>query len=338
MNFRRLLLLAGMLGVGLVIVANLGAYGRFASVIKNVHWQVFILVGVVQLVSYYCNARYYQSFLAISGHRVPLAKLYRVALAVNFANQAIPSGGVAGATYITQALAGDVPSGKAALAQLFRYVFTFVTFIVVLIIGFVMLLFFDANLGKISVRVVMLVMAVVITTGLLLLLFLTDKSKLRAVLVPLLRTYNRVGQKLLRRRFKPVKPEPVRNFFNEFYAGIDELLVSRVKWIWPLLWAFGGNLAEVGTIYVVFLAFGHLINPGVVIVAYSFANIASLAAIFTAGVGLYEATMIGTMASLGVPVALGLAVVVVYRVINLGLFLPPGFYFYRQNLSKEAKP
>lgn len=335
MNFRRLLLLAGLLGVGLVIMANLGAYGQFSRVIGRVHWAVFVLVGMVQLVSYYCNAKYYQTFFAISGHHVPLSRLYQTALAINFANQAIPSGGVAGATYISQSLRDYVPPGQATLAQLFRYVFTFVTFVLVLILGFVLLVYFGTNIAQVSVRVMLLVMGTVILIGLLLMLFLTDKSKLRAVIVPILRTYNRIGSRLLGKRFHPVEADPVRKFFHDFYAGVDELFASRSKCIWPLLWALGGNMAEVTTIYVVFIAFGHFINPGIVIVAYSFANMASLAAVLTAGVGVYEATMIGTLTTLGVPVALGFAVVIVYRIINLSLFLPPGFYFYRRHLASE---
>jgi uncharacterized protein (TIRG00374 family) len=86
----------------------------------------------------------------------------------------------------------------------------------------------------------------------------------------------------------------------------------------------------------VFIGFGQLINPGVVITGYALAIILSITSIFTGGIGVYEAGMIGTFAALGIPFALAFAVVIVYRVLNMGIFLPVGFFFYRRDL-KEAK-
>jgi uncharacterized protein (TIRG00374 family) len=98
------------------------------------------------------------------------------------------------------------------------------------------------------------------------------------------------------------------------------------------VWAFVANLTEVLTIYVVFLAFGAVINPGAVIAAYTLANIFSLMSVFTSGAGVYEAAMITALVALSVPFALAVSVVLVYRIANMAIFLPIGFHYYRELL------
>jgi uncharacterized membrane protein YbhN (UPF0104 family) len=90
------------------------------------------------------------------------------------------------------------------------------------------------------------------------------------------------------------------------------------------------------TIYVVFIGFGQWANPGSVVVGYTFAIIASMSALVVGGLGAYEAGMIGTFTALGMPFALAFAVVIVYRVLNLGIFLPLSFIYYRKHLGNAV--
>ena len=103
-----------------------------------------------------------------------------------------------------------------------------------------------------------------------------------------------------------------------------------------MAWSLAYNVAEVLTIYVVFVGLGIWINPGVVITAYTLAIIASLAGFLTGGIGVYELGMIGTFTALGIPFATAFTVVLVYRALSMILFLPPGFYFYRRQLLGKA--
>ncbi len=85
----------------------------------------------------------------------------------------------------------------------------------------------------------------------------------------------------------------------------------------------------------VFVAFGHWINPGSVILAYAVANFAGLVSVLPGGVGIYEALMTAVMVAGGVPAALSLPVVVMYRVLSTIMQLPPGYYLYHKNLQKH---
>jgi hypothetical protein len=105
----------------------------------------------------------------------------------------------------------------------------------------------------------------------------------------------------------------------------------------PFWWAFVANLAEVAAVYVVYVAFGHLVNPGSVILAYSIANFAGLVSVMPGGVGIYEALMTGVLVATGVPAALSLPVTVMYRVLNMLIQLPPGYVYYHRTLHHNGK-
>ncbi|MBW3538253.1 flippase-like domain-containing protein [Candidatus Parcubacteria bacterium] len=331
MNKRRLLVLAGLAALAIVVMVNLGYINQFVKLLRQVRWYVFPLVIAIQGLSYYANAKYYQTFFDIFNYHIQTGRLYRAALAINFVNQVFPSGGVSGASFLARELDGDVPAGKATLAQLVRYIFTFISFLAVLAVG-VILLLVGGDLNQITVRLTLLFLLVIVVVALLLVTVAADRQRVEVLALRIIRPLNRlVG--LFRRRRRPLLTDAaVGRFFDEFYGGYHLLLEEKGHWRRPLLYALAGNVAEVATVYVVFLAFGAAVNPGIAIAAYTLANIVSLAAFVTSGVGVYEAAMITAFVALGVPLALAISVTVVYRVLNLALYLPPGFYFYRQSL------
>jgi uncharacterized protein (TIRG00374 family) len=98
-------------------------------------------------------------------------------------------------------------------------------------------------------------------------------------------------------------------------------------------WAFLLNLTEILTVYLVYVAFGELVNPGAVIIAYAVANFAGLIAVLPGGVGVYEGLMTAVLTSAGVNKALALSATVIYRVLQMIVFLPIGYYFYHKALS-----
>ena len=91
-------------------------------------------------------------------------------------------------------------------------------------------------------------------------------------------------------------------------------------------------------IYVVFIAFGHFVNPGAVILAYGIANFAGFISVLPGGLGIYEALMIAVLLAAGISPNLSLPVIIMYRVLNTLLQLPPGYYYYQKEISKHGKP
>ena len=96
------------------------------------------------------------------------------------------------------------------------------------------------------------------------------------------------------------------------------------------MYALMANVAEILTIYVVYIAFGQWVNPGAVIIAYAIANSAGLVSVLPGGIGIYEALMTAVLASAGVPAGVSLPVTVMYRVLNMTIQLPPGYVLYHK--------
>ena len=87
------------------------------------------------------------------------------------------------------------------------------------------------------------------------------------------------------------------------------------------------------TIYVVYIAFGHYVNIGAVIIAYAIANFAGMVSVLPGGIGIYEALMTAVLATAGVKPELSIPVTIMYRVLNMLIQLPPGYYLYHKFLS-----
>jgi uncharacterized protein (TIRG00374 family) len=329
MNLRRFFLFAGLVGLVVVAILGLGRLDQFLAVLRGANWYVLGLIVLIQLVSYFFNAKYYQSFLRIFTFRRPFRELYRTAITLNYVNQVFPSAGVSGASYLSHQLKG-VPVGKATLTQLFRYLFTYLSFLAVLTLGF-LFLFFARSSDDLGGRLMLLFVLLIVVLGVVVIALLDNRSLVERIGWRLVEAFNWIARFFTRKK-RQVDRSQAKRFFDELYQGFETLLAKRGAWGGPLLYAFLGSLAEIATVYIVFLAFGSAPNPGTVIVGYALANMAGLFSFATLGLGAYEGAMIAAFTALGVPFTLAFAVTIVYRVLNMWLFMPVGFYFYRRSL------
>lgn len=332
MNMRSILLYLGLIGLGIILIANLGSFGQFLENMKRVQWYLVPLVAILQLASYYANARFYKAFFRLSHFEVDTVRLVKTSLAINFANQVIPAGGVAGTTYLSKTLADVVPAGKSTLSQLGKYIFGFLTNIPLLALGMI-IIFFSGSITDISVRLVLFLTTVVVIAGIIAISYLSDRSRMRRVVRPVIRTYNKAGTFLFRKTFKPLDAVGVGNFFDEFYLGYQNIMSQKRGWVALFIWAILGNIMEMATLYATFIGFGIWPNLGIVILGYQIAIAASLIGPLTAGAGALEFGMIAGFTALGVPFALSFAVVLTYRFLKMIITLTPGFYYYRKGLA-----
>src|SRR5438105_10621856 len=107
----------------------------------------------------------------------------------------------------------------------------------------------------------------------------------------------------------------------------------------PFVYMTIANITEVASVYVVYIAFGKLVNVGAVILAYAVANFAGLISVLPAGIGIYEGLMTAVLAATGIPAKLSIPVTLMYRVLNMFIQLTPGYVLYqravRNGLAKK---
>lgn len=331
MRKRNILLWAALLVVVLLAVNNRDKVEQFWMLLSQVRWWLIPLVFAIQLTGYYCHAKYYQSFLSILGYRIEVKRLLESAMAINFVNAVFPSFGVSGASFLANDLKSEVPVGKSTLTQLMRNILTFLSFMVVLAAGF-LLLFFTGGVSKILVRLTLLLLIIIFIVGLLLIVGALDRVIIEKFAVWGVNWLNGTARRLLRRRKHLVTIDQIKVFLDEFYEGMGLFAKHRTRWLVPFLYTLGINLTEVATIQAVFWGFGINVSPGVVVAAYTLAVAASILVFFTGGVGVYEASMVTALVALGLTLTEGLSVVLVYRGLSYALFIPIGFHYYRKKL------
>ena len=137
--------------------------------------------------------------------------------------------------------------------------------------------------------------------------------------------------------FRPKQPDAidtrkVRLLFEDMHDYYVRFSHNWQALSRPLFWGFMANFWEVMTIFVVYVAFGHFVNIGAIILAYAIANSAGFVSVLPGGVGIYEALMTVILSVTGVPSKLSLPVTVMYRVVNTIIQVPAGYVAYQTHL------
>ena len=310
-------------------IGNLGKVNAWA----------LLLILPVEALNYHAQAKLYQGLFGMVGNKLPYKFLYKTSLELNFVNHVFPSGGVTGISYFGLRLRdGDaISGGKATLVQVMKLGLTFLSFELLILFGLLCL----AIMGRVSNLTILVAasLSTLLVVGTAMFAYIVgSKQRINAFFISVTRLLNRLIQLV-----RPSHPETInigraRRLFDDFHDNYAEIKSSYRQLGGPFWYAFLANATEVLAVYVVYIAFGHLINIGAVILAYAVANFAGLVSVLPGGVGVYEALMTGVLVSTGVPAGLSLPVTVMYRVVNTLIQIPPGYYLYQQSLRRGERP
>lgn len=301
---------------------------------QHLNLLVLSLMIPAQFFAFYCVGRVYYHFFKATGTPLPLKTLVPAAIELNFVNHIFPSGGISGFSYLTLRLKHDnVSTAKATLAQLVRFTLAFVTFIVLLLLA----LIFLAVEGRINRFIMLLVAALTFTIlfGTLVLVYVIGRGdRIREFTQGLSRALNKLIHLVRPRHPETINLKQTELTFNELH---EDYIVLRndFRKMWPVVgWAFLGNVAEIGLIYITFVAHGAWINPGALIIAYAIATTAGLIAVLPGGLGVYEPLMATVLLSAGVPGDLALSATLVSRVVTLAVALGSGYVLYQRTVRR----
>jgi uncharacterized protein (TIRG00374 family) len=301
--------------------------------IQKVHAWALLLLIPIQWLNYDSQARLYQGLFKVVGNNLSYKFLFKTSLELNFVNSVFPSGGVSGISYFGMRMRNgkDISGGKATVVQMMKLMLLFLSFEILLVAG---LLFMAIN-GR--VNDVVILAAGSLSTLLLVgtfafVMIIGSQRRIAGTFTYLTRVLNRII-----RIVRPKHPETIniaaaRASVEELHVNYKVMERNYADLRWPFFWALIANATEVLAVYVVYIAFDQWINLGAVILAYSIANFAGLVSVLPGGVGIYEALMTAVLAATGVPAAVSLPVTVMYRILNMIIQLPPGYYFYHRTV------
>ncbi|MFC1622501.1 YbhN family protein, partial [Patescibacteria group bacterium] len=123
--------------------------------------------------------------------------------------------------------------------------------------------------------------------------------------------------------------ERVRVLLQEFYANFEWIKNNKIKLLVPAIVQFIKFLSDALTIFLIFLALGHVIPFGVAVVAFALGRLFGIVTLIPGGLGAFEGSTILILNSLGASLELAVAVTLIYRLFSYWAYMPLGLWYYK---------
>ncbi len=295
---------------------------------------VLLLIIPAQLFAFYGLGQLFHYFFRATGVDLGIKKLFSPMVELNFVNHIFPSGGASGFSYLPLRLKPyGVSPAKSTLAQLARYVVTFLVFVGLMFVA-LFILAIQGDVNAFLVFAVSIMASSVVFATIVLVFVVSRESRIDTFTKTLTMWLNKIIHVVRRKHPETISLKAVRTMFLELHE--DYLVISRnPRAMWPVVkWAILTNLAEISLLYIAFLAHGEWVNPGAVLIAYVIANSVGLISILPGGVGMFEPLMAAVLISGGVPAGVALSATLVYRVLSLLVSLITGYFLYHRALNR----
>ena len=334
-RWKLLLNLATVIAVAFTIYAVRGDISSTYHNIFHVNVLILLLIIPLELLDYHAQTKLYQHLFKIVGNKLTYKYLFFASVELNFVNHVFPSGGAAGISYFGLKIKNqEITTGKATFIQVMKLGLTFVSFEVLILLSALLL----ALGGKVNsfalIATGSLTVVLIIGSGLFIYI-IGKRERINSFFGYITRKLNQLLSLIRPSHDDAINMAKARKLFDDFHFTYNELTQKKHQVIGPLFYAFLANVAEIAVLYVVFIAFGRLVNVGAVILAYGIANFAGTISIIPGGIGIYEALMTGAFLATGISPKLSLPVIIMYRVLNTILQVPPGYYLYQKNISRD---
>ena len=340
MSFRSWATIVTIILLALVVFFGWHQITQAFGLLGSVNLWILAIMIPLQFFSYYSVGGMIFSYLRSKGNLENTSRwtMARMALELNFVNHILPSGGVAGFSYLGWVLhRHGVSSGRSTMAQIVRFVLSFASFLGLLIIACIFLAF-DNKINKtIVIASGSLIVLAVIGVASLVYLIGTHK-RLLALSGWITKISNKIISKFTRgKKHNVVKLLVIEKFFTEVHQ--DYLEIKRETKILkrPFIWSIVFNLSDLALILIAFLALGYWVNPAVLLIAFGVSATAGLLSATPGGAGVYEAIMIAFLVSAGVPAEIAIAGTLLARVALIVGTILFGYIFYQLTISKYGK-
>jgi uncharacterized protein (TIRG00374 family) len=219
-----------------------------------------------------------------------------------------------------------------------KLVLVFLSFEVLLVLG-MFILAINGKASNMTIRIGSTLSTLLIVGTAIFVYIVGSKQRIEAFLTAMTTLLNKVIQIVRPKYPETINIAKARKSFGEFHEDYKKIGSQASNLKAPFWWAMVANITEISVVLVVFIAFGQYVNIGAIILAYAVANFAGLVSVLPGGVGVYEALMTTVLATAGVPASVSLPAIVMYRVVNTLIQVPPGYYLYHRSLSTgKAKP
>lgn len=340
LSFRGWLTIVTIVLLSVVIIFAWPEILKAWALIGQLNWLILLLLIPIQFASYYATGAMIFSYLRSKGNLENVSRwsTTRMALELNFVNHILPSGGAAGFSYLAWVLSKyKVSVSRSTFAQIIRFVLTFLSFVLLLLVAIVILAF-TGHLERATIFIALGLVIAAIGGTLIMVWLVKSNVRLQRFSKWLTKTINHFVRWVTRGKKRVAVHEEL---FLEFFGGLhdDYLAIRRERKILaaPFVWATIANILDVALLWVSFWALGYTIDAALLFVAFGIASIASAISVTPGGAGVYEAIMVAFLASSGVAPDVAIAGTLLARVTLLGGTIVFGYVFYQLRITKYGK-
>ena len=299
-----------------LLVPQITTLEKSWSVVKNLTWWAVALAVLAQVCSYLGNGYMLHAILATGRQRLPVHRGALIVMAS--ASVGLVAGGWVGGAAATYGwIRRENRDGNtAALAGTLPALLNNAVLVLVALIGTLYLLLVHdlSRTQLIEFGVIILVLGLLSGGVLAALRFPATATRLAVWLAGC----------WARLRRKPFKPQKTIRSVERFVTAWQSLRNGR--WLRPVFGAMANIGFDMLTLYLLFIAAGHNVIPGILLAGYGLPLIlGKMAFLFPGGVGVIEGSMVALYDSLNVPNGVSVVVILGYRLISFWLPTLLGF-------------
>lgn len=334
--------------IGILLVAMILIAPRFIGLKEALRLLVdvkkpFILLALAfEFLSYCGAAALLGVILSRLGFEVKFWDRFRIGSIAAFAIHFLPIGTVGeGALDYYFLRKREVSSGGILLALVLRIIVTYSAFLLVLLTA--LLWVPAAAKSAVTFKVAFLAISIFLLAWIVYIFMVyRHKDKFKNFWQRFYRPVRFLSKKL---RKKDVSKKRFAQVFEEIYTGIGLFTKKKRFSLLALLYGLVYWFGDILCFYFVFQSFGYSINFGVLTLSYSIATLVGLISFIPGGFGVTEGSLGLIFAGFGVPLAVSVTSIIVFRLFSFWIWIPIGLYSYislsRDNIIKKkvaAKP
>ena len=319
-----------------LVVSRLTEIEKLARTLAQGRWEWVLVAALLQIVYYIAYAEVFRSAFDVVGVSAHLRQLLPLTFASLFLNVVAPAGGSGGAAlFVDDARRRGQSAPRATVGTLLANIADFSGFLPVLLVGLAFLFYqHELKTYQIISAGILLVMIGAMTA--LLVLGIWKPSFFKSLLERIQRAVNGAA-----RRFK--RPNPLADVWaqrsaTEFIEASVATAAHPDRLARTILISLSAYIADIASLYCIFLAFHQAVGFGMLIAAFSIGILFWIVSITPQGIGVVEGTMALVLASLGVPAERSAIIALAFRGLTFWLPLLIGFVLARRLQTFRGAP
>lgn len=323
-NFKTLIVLFLFLVGVYFLIPKLVDAQQAVKLVLSVNKFYLILAIISEVISYMGAAWLLGIILSRLGHKISFYDRFKIGSIAAFAIHFFPMGtfgqGAIGYYFLKRK---NVETGSILLMMILRVIITYAAFFIIFLVALILVpTMTDLTLTP-KIFAILFLMIVIAGTWYLWYLY-RNKEVFRRVWRKIVKPANF----FLFRLKKKINQEKSDEIFEDIYEGLS--LFGRKK-RFSLLAILAGLIYWLGDIFCfffVFLSFGYLINFGVLTFSYGVGFLAGLISFIPGGLGVTEGSLGLILTGLGVPSAVAVVSILVFRLFSFWIWIPVGLYSF----------